>query len=88
MLYIAVQTSTLPKLRPIELDINNDANFQLDFLTAATNLRARTYDIREIDHGKIKKVAYSIVPSLPTTNAMVVGAVCIEIYKYYCSTIS
>jgi hypothetical protein len=45
------------------------------------NLRARNYQIKEVDNFKVKLIAGKIIPALATTTAMVVGTVGLEIIK-------
>jgi len=47
-----------------------------------SNLRARNYQIEEVDNFKVKLIAGKIIPAIATTTAMVVGAVGLEIIKF------
>lgn len=69
------------KLKEIEFDKDNESNWHMDFITAASNLRARNYSIAEAGKYETKKIAGSIIPAIATTTALVTGLVCIELYK-------
>mmetsp|Transcript_30378 Transcript_30378/g.34627 ORF Transcript_30378/g.34627 Transcript_30378/m.34627 type:complete len:908 (+) Transcript_30378:178-2901(+) len=74
-------TSNLQKAYPQEFEKDDDLNFHIDFLTAATNLRAWNYEIKESPRHKVKVIAGRIIPALATTTAMVCGLVDIEYCK-------
>ncbi|XP_034028416.1 ubiquitin-like modifier-activating enzyme 1 [Thalassophryne amazonica] len=69
------------KLNSIDFEKDDDTNFHMDFIVAASNLRAENYDIPPADRHKSKLIAGKIIPAIATTTAAVVGLVCLELLK-------
>lgn len=63
------------------LEFSKDSPLDLDFVTAATNLRAYTFGIPMQSRWDVKSVAGNIIPAIATTNAIVAGLEVLEALK-------
>ncbi|KAH3745980.1 ubiquitin activating enzyme E1 [Pelomyxa schiedti] len=66
---------------PCEFEKDDDANFHMAFVTAASNLRAANYKIPPADFQRTKLIAGKIIPAMISTTAVVSGLQCIELIK-------
>ena len=73
----------LTKLNTETFEKDDDSNSHIDFITAASNLRATNYRIQTQSRLEIKRLAGKIIPAIATTTAMICGFVCLEMYKIH-----
>ena len=69
------------RFQPISFEKDDDTNFHMEFISSLANLRARSYQIEEVDKFKAKITAGNIIPAIATSTAIAAGLVCLEFYK-------
>lgn len=69
------------KVTPLEFEKDDDNNLHMDFIVAASNLRAANYKIPPADRHKSKLIAGKIMPAIATTTSLVAGCVGLELIK-------
>lgn len=75
------ESCRMTKACALEFEKDDDQNFHIDFVSAASNLRAINYGIPTQDKMKVKLVAGKIIPAIATTTSAVTGLSLIELFK-------
>ena len=63
-----------------EFEKDDDKNGHIDFIYAASNLRAEIFKIEKCDKIKAKLIAGKITPAIASTTAAIVGLVSLQLY--------
>uniref|UniRef100_A0A1B0C8L2 E1 ubiquitin-activating enzyme n=1 Tax=Lutzomyia longipalpis TaxID=7200 RepID=A0A1B0C8L2_LUTLO len=69
------------RITPLEFEKDDDTNLHMDFIVAASNLRATNYKIQPADRHKSKLIAGKIIPAIATTTSVVAGFAVLELFK-------
>jgi len=77
----SMASAAYPTMEPADFEKDDDFNFHIEFITAASNLRAGNYAIPPTNFSKAKLVAGKIIPAIATTTAAVTGLVILELFK-------
>ncbi|KAG8325121.1 E1 ubiquitin-activating protein [Homalodisca vitripennis] len=69
------------RITPLDFEKDDDSNLHMDFIVAASNLRAANYSIPAADRHTSKLIAGKIIPAIATTTSVVAGLVGLELIK-------
>lgn len=69
------------KIKPLDFEKDDDSNFHMDFIVAASNSRAANYKIQPADRHKSKLIAGKIIPAIATATSVVGGLATLELIK-------
>jgi len=67
---------------PQEFEKDDESNWHVAWITAASNLRALNYSIPPIGKQETKGIAGRIIPAIATTTSVVSGLIILEMIKY------
>lgn len=65
-----------------DFEKDDDTNYHISWVTAASNLRAANYSITIADRQQTKGIAGRIIPAIATTTSAVSGLILLEMMKY------
>jgi ubiquitin-activating enzyme E1 len=71
------------KLKPRDLEIDDDTSGHIDFIHISANLRAKNYNIKECDKFKTKMMVGNIIPTIVTTASTITGLASLQLYTLY-----
>ncbi|VVC39184.1 Ubiquitin-activating enzyme, catalytic cysteine domain,THIF-type NAD/FAD binding fold,Ubiquitin-activating [Cinara cedri] len=69
------------KIVPLEFEEDDDNNLHIDFILAASNIRAVNYEIQLASRDQAKLIGGKIIPAIVTTSSVVAGLACQEFIK-------
>jgi len=69
------------KTSPLNFEKDLDSNGHINFIHAASNLRAAMYTLDQADRLQVKRISGKIIPAIATTTSCVAGFVSIELVK-------
>ena len=78
---IGAEDAVVPSLEVEEFEKDDNSNSHIDFIHAFANLRARAYDIDEVDVLEARRIAGKIIPAISTTTGAVSGLATLELLK-------
>jgi ubiquitin-activating enzyme E1 len=67
---------------PQEFEKDDDSNWHINWISAASNIRAMNYGIPVVDRQQTKGIAGRIIPAIATTTSAVSGLALLEVLKY------
>ena len=79
---IDIKTVTSVYLNPQEFEKDDDSNYHIEYITAASNCRANNYSIPIASKYETKGIAGRIIPAVATTTSTVVGLIGMELLRY------
>jgi hypothetical protein len=65
-----------------EFEKDDDTNWHINWINAASNIRAMNYSIPIVDRQETKGIAGKIIPAIATTTSAVAGLAILEMLKY------
>ena len=68
------------KINLEKFEKDDDLNGHVDFIYSCSNIRARNFNIKEIEKQKLKMIAGRFFPAMATTTAAITGIACLQIY--------